>query len=731
MATIKEVAKLAKVSVGTVSNVLNGKTLNEELIYRVERAMGQLSYRPDANARSLKNTKSTVIGVILPDVLQREFGDFLQELERILAEKGYSILVKFSKNNRLLEKKCIESCLEQGVDGIILYSMTKENPDSILKQQEVPAVFISRRSIPDFVGDRLVIDYGDAFEKALREFKGCGRSRIGLVMEYDLLNNSSLLEIYDKYHKTRELVKVVNSGQEWGFQAFFELYMTGQDIKGIIAGSYPIAQGMIKAMETLGVNNIPVVVIKESSWIEDENCFMAQISVSQKRIAKKAIACLLDAVERPNFHAGITNVIKADYDKIPFMCTGIEKGRDDLCFAMYDCSSSRSLQMLSQIYEKESGRKIIFDMLPYKELEELLYKNSLDRNGHYDGFMMDITWLEGMIESGIVKNLDHLLMDQEYFDGFVDGILKEYGMYAESLYAIPFMSGAELLFYQKDLFQNQTLKLRYNRMYGEKLNPPQSWEQFNLVAEFFTKQYTPQSPVKFGVSIPRGENVYTTVSFLNRLWSYGSSIFDSKGNVVINNSNSVVALKNLINSYRFTSEQNLHSWYDVADEFKTGDSAMAILYDSDSGDINNYTKSKVAGNIGYSLIPGRTPVLGGWSLGLNRYGVHQQEAEKFLLWACGEQNGIPLSLLGGSTLRKNYYIRTDLENLQPWKPLLLKSFQQSRKRIMPEISDESRWKNNIYTSVIPHEIVRAMEGEISEKDAIEQMEININHLIEQ
>ena len=47
MATIKEVAKLAGVSIGTVSNVLNGKTSNAELIDRVESAMSQLSYRPD------------------------------------------------------------------------------------------------------------------------------------------------------------------------------------------------------------------------------------------------------------------------------------------------------------------------------------------------------------------------------------------------------------------------------------------------------------------------------------------------------------------------------------------------------------------------------------------------------------------------------------------------------------------------------------------------------------
>ena len=731
MATIKEVAKLAEVSIGTVSNVLNGKTHNEELIQRVEQAMKQLSYRPDANARSLKNMKSAVIGIIMPDISQSEYSTFLQEVEHTLGERGYQILVKFSRNNRLLEKKCIESCLEQCVDGIILYSVTRKNPDPILKQREIPTVLISRRSIPDFIGDRMVIDYEGAFEEALRDFKSRGRSRIGLIMEYDLLHNNSFLKIYDQYHKTRELIKVVESSQERGFQAFFELHRAHSKVKGIIAGSSQIAYGVKKAMETLGVKNVPVVVIKESSWIEDEGCFEAQISVSHKKIAKKTSRCLLDAIERPNFHESITNNIKAEYDKIAPMRMGIQKGEHDLCFAMYDCSSSRSLQMLAQIYEKESGRKITFDMMPYKELEELLYRHSLEKEGHYDGFMMDITWLEGLIESGIVQNLDYLHSEHEgYFDGFVDGILKEYGMYVESLYAIPFMSGAQLLFYQKDLFQNQTLKLRFKRMYGEELEPPKSWIEFNRVAEFFTKKYNPKSPVKYGASIPRGENICTTISFLNHLWSYGSGIFDDKGTLIINNSNSVAALKNHIESYQFTSQKESDSWYDLVNEFMAGDSAMVILYDSDNGEINSYTKSKVAGNIGYSLVPGGTPVLGGWSLALNRYGTHRQEAEKFLLWACGRQNGIPLSLLGGSTLRKDYYVRTDLENLQPWKPLLLKSYQQSKKRVMPEILDESRWKNNIYTSLIPHEIMRVLEGTITEKEAIEQMEISIRKLIE-
>lgn len=730
MATIKEVAKLANVSIGTVSNVLNGKTNNEQLISRVEKAIKELSYHPDANARNLKNTKSSLIGVIVPNVIQPEYSEFVKEVEGYLLEKGYSILLKFSQNNNLLEKKSISSCIEQRVDGIILYSMTRKKPNYSSIKGDLPSILITRSNFPDYMGNRIVIDYSEAFEKVIKRLYDQGMDNIGLIMEYDLLDDGRLLNIYSKYYNSYNLVKTVDCNKERGFQAFFELYLQNPNIKGVIAGNYFIAQGVKKAMDTLGIKGISVIVIKESSWIEDEGEFEEQISVSQKNIAKKAVDQLFEAITNPSIHEPITSVVSAECDRIFPMKYGIKKAKTHLRFAMFDCPSSWSLQMIAKIYENESSGKITFDLLSYSELEEVLYKEALSKSDYYDGFMMDITWLEGLIESGYVQNLDNLRQSNKgYFDGFIDGILKGYGMYVESLYAFPFMSGAQILFYQKDLFEEPAIKRRFKRLYGQELMPPKNWAQFNAVAEFFTKSINPSSPVNYGAALVTGENVFTTISFLNHLWAYESSVFDEKGNIIINNSNSEVALKNFISSYKYTSPKRLYSWNEVAKEFMSGEYAMTILYDSDAGDINNYTKSKVAGNIGYALIPGGTPVLGGWSLGINRYGNNIRETEDFLMWACGNQNAIPLPLLGGSTLRKEYYTRTDLQNLEPWKSVVLKSYEQSRKRYMPEILDESRWKNNIYTSIIPKEIVRVLEGEISEKEALKNMELKISELI--
>ena len=122
MATIKDVAKLAGVSLGTVSNVLNGKTNNEELIEKVEKAVRELSYRPDAMARSLKNTNSSLIGLVLPNAVEPQYHEFMMTLEKHLRSRGYDLLIHFSHGNRLVEKQAVESFLDKKVSAVIIYS---------------------------------------------------------------------------------------------------------------------------------------------------------------------------------------------------------------------------------------------------------------------------------------------------------------------------------------------------------------------------------------------------------------------------------------------------------------------------------------------------------------------------------------------------------------------------------------------------------------------------------
>lgn len=733
MATIKEVAQYAGVSVGTVSNVLNGNTNNAKLIALVESAMKELDYRPDANARSLKNTKSNLIAVILPNVTHPDLQTLLYTLELELREKGYHLLLKISQNNPILERQCIEQCLEQRVEGLIIFSGS--NPEglaSLLKGMR-PVVWISKRSSHNFMANSILIDYKKALDDALSRLKARGVDEIGLILERDVIKESQALDIYHKHYTQADHVRVVDFSKERGFKAAYELLYHHDGIKAVITGNQLIAEGTRKAIELLGRGYVAQITFKEQNWIEDEGRYEATIGVPFRKIGECAVKKLTGAIDSPHTYEGITEQIEAEYTETAPLLEQAERsgasGTATLRFAMFDCPAAQSLRMLSQLYTQQTGVHIEFEMLKYNELKDKLYSTG-PQSGGIDGFMMDITWVEGLAKNGIAEPLDELQAGYDhYFADFVPGMVKEYGVQDGKLYGIPFMSGTQLLFYQKDLFENANLKRLFKRQYGEELAAPATWAEFNLTAEFFTKEYNERSPVKYGLSAVQGANVYTAISFLNRLWAYGSDVFSEDGQVMINNSNSLAALKSLTKCYRFVSADACTTWDDVVESFKTGDSAMVVLYDSHAVEINDYTKSKVAGNIGYSLIPGKAPVLGGWSAGVDASSANKKAAADFWFWACGNQSAIPNSLLGGTTLRQDYYTRRDLENLYPWKSLLLDSYRISHKRLVPAPYRDWKHENDIYNFIIAQEINKAILGQSSEEEALDCIERRLHTLL--
>ena len=156
MSTIKDVAKMAQVFIGTVSNVLNGKTKNEELIERVSHAMDILNYSPDMNAQSLRNAKSGLIGIVLPAVYygnvkmrdpescqvlidyKTAFGQMLSELKEAGKKKVVFILnPELEKNQELIElytqqfgsQMMIVSTDNEDYAFQVFYQMAENYPD--------------------------------------------------------------------------------------------------------------------------------------------------------------------------------------------------------------------------------------------------------------------------------------------------------------------------------------------------------------------------------------------------------------------------------------------------------------------------------------------------------------------------------------------------------------------------------------------------------------------------
>lgn len=128
--TIRDVAALANVSVGTVSMVLNGSDkITEQTAKKVMDAVAKVNYRRNPHARSLSSSRSYTIGLAMTDLTNPFFGMMVGHLQREIDRHGYSLILGMTKNSVEQEKKLIEKFLDAGVDGVLIVPAHERNPE--------------------------------------------------------------------------------------------------------------------------------------------------------------------------------------------------------------------------------------------------------------------------------------------------------------------------------------------------------------------------------------------------------------------------------------------------------------------------------------------------------------------------------------------------------------------------------------------------------------------------
>lgn len=147
-ASIKDVAKIAKVSYATVSKYINKKPyVSKETGKKIEKAIKKLNYKPDMMARGLVYRKSNCIGLIIRDISNPYYGAMIHGIENCMAEskvsRKYTLILSNTRNYWDSIEEYIDSLLMGRVEGII---STSENISSkylkYLKKINIPVVFI-------------------------------------------------------------------------------------------------------------------------------------------------------------------------------------------------------------------------------------------------------------------------------------------------------------------------------------------------------------------------------------------------------------------------------------------------------------------------------------------------------------------------------------------------------------------------------------------------------------
>src|SRR5689334_15016330 len=156
---IKDVARHARVSVGTVSHVLSGRIqVSPELRARVQKSIDALGYVPNFHAQRLRHTLSRVVGLCLPHTGTAYLNTLSQAFEETASRNGYGVMHVFSRHDPATELDRIKELIRYRVDGLLLLpSAAPRDALDFVAKKDVPLVMVDR-PIHDRRFDQVTLD---------------------------------------------------------------------------------------------------------------------------------------------------------------------------------------------------------------------------------------------------------------------------------------------------------------------------------------------------------------------------------------------------------------------------------------------------------------------------------------------------------------------------------------------------------------------------------------------
>jgi LacI family transcriptional regulator len=305
--TMRDVARLAGVSVATVSAVLNGTLpVSPQRAKKVREAADALDYHTDQIARSLKTGRSNVVGVVIPDVTNGFYPEVITAAEEVAKRAGYSLILCNANEDPEQEQRLLNTLFSHRVDGVLIACSDSSTAYDSLMRRRFPIVFFDR--IPHgFRGTTVATDNFAGGYQAARHLISLGHTRIAIVAgRLSVSTHAARLEgfrkamqeatlpIYDEY------CRVGGLSVASGFQSGLELLRSQTPPTAVFCTNNKMLLGFLRAAAELGVSfpeQISIVGYDDYAWTENFHPPLTTVAQPSREIGRQAMEQLLARIQ--------------------------------------------------------------------------------------------------------------------------------------------------------------------------------------------------------------------------------------------------------------------------------------------------------------------------------------------------------------------------------------------------------------------------------------------------
>ena len=261
MATIKDVARLSGVSVATVSRVINDSPKASQASRdAVFKAMAELKYHPNANARALAHQSAETLGLVVADVSDPFFGTMVKAVEQVAQATGNFLLIGNGYHDAKQEKQAIEQLIRHRCAGLVVHAKALPDEDLALLMSHVPGMVLINRTLPGYESRCIALDDHHGAWLATRHLIQEGHQKIGFLCSNHMISDSQdrLQGYLDALQEhgiaiDERLISRGSPNEVGGEEAMTELLGRGRNMTAVVCYNDSMAAGALSVLSDNGI----------------------------------------------------------------------------------------------------------------------------------------------------------------------------------------------------------------------------------------------------------------------------------------------------------------------------------------------------------------------------------------------------------------------------------------------------------------------------------------------